>query len=64
VSRTLRVSDQAKIDLLEIWRYIAEDDLRAADRMIEKFVDAYPLLLSMPFIGRSCNELSFFRKAR
>lgn len=57
MSLSLRVSDQAKVDLLEIWCYIAEDNQTAADHMIERLIDAYPVLLSTPGTGRSRSEL-------
>ena len=57
MSILLRISDQAKVDLLEIWCYIAEDNQTAADGMIDRLIDAYPLLLSPSEAGRSRSEL-------
>ena len=34
--KKLRIEPQARVDLLEIWHYIAKDSLEAATRMVEK----------------------------
>jgi plasmid stabilization system protein ParE len=37
LSRTrVTVTRRANADLLEIWRYVAEDDARAADRLLDR----------------------------
>ncbi len=53
-----RVSDTARSDLDEIWFYIAQDNPDAADRFIRALVSRFPLLASMPEIGRAREELS------
>ena len=42
----------------EIWFYIAQDNPDAADRFIRALVSRFPLLASMPEIGRAREELS------
>lgn len=53
----LRVSEDAKADLLEIWLYISERNESAADRITEEIAAKYELLLEFPEIGRSREEL-------
>lgn len=53
-----RVSDTARSDLDEIWFYIAQDNPDAADRFVRVLVSRFPLLASMPEIGRAREELS------
>lgn len=55
--REVRVSDQAKSDLIGIWEYIASDNPRAADRLVQTIVNTYLRLGSTPGIGRARNEL-------
>jgi len=52
-----RVSDQARTDLDEIWSYIAQDDAEAADRFVRFLTSRFPVLASMPEMGRRRNEL-------
>ena len=53
-----RVSDAARADLDEIWFYIAQDNPNAADRFIRALVSRFPILASMPQMGRQREELS------
>ena len=55
--KTVRLSDQAKEDLVEIWEYIAENNLPAADRMVQALVAQYKSLADNPNMGRSRAEL-------
>lgn len=55
--KKLRVSDNAKTDLVEIWLYISERNERAADRTTEEITAKYELLLEFPEMGRSREEL-------
>ena len=48
---------QAARDLLEIWVYIAEQDMGAADRLMEKINITCKELADMPGMGRQRNEL-------
>lgn len=54
----LRVADSAKADLDEIWLYIAHDNPDAADKYIHAIVSRFPMLASMPLMGRERAELS------
>ena len=53
-----RVSAAARADLVEIWFYIAQDDPDAADKFIRSLVTRFPLLASMPEMGRRREELA------
>ena len=53
-----RVSDAARSDLDEIWFYIAQDNVDAADRFLRAIVSRFPKLAAMPQIGRAREELS------
>jgi plasmid stabilization system protein ParE len=37
----IRLDEEAKADLLEIWRYIAADNPDAADRMLDRIWDGF-----------------------
>jgi toxin ParE1/3/4 len=56
--KQFRVSDVARSDLDEIWLYIAQDNLDAADKFIRVVVSRFPKLAAMPLIGRHREELS------
>jgi toxin ParE1/3/4 len=53
-----RVSDHARADLDEIWTRIAQDKPDAADRFIRALVSRFPMLASMPELGRRREELA------
>jgi toxin ParE1/3/4 len=53
-----RVSDEARADLDEIWLYIAQDDPDTADKFIRAIVSRFPKFATMPYLGRSREELS------
>jgi len=48
---------EAKADLLEIWLYIAQDDLKAADRVIDSIELRCRTLAEEPGMGRVRLEL-------
>jgi toxin ParE1/3/4 len=52
-----RLSDQAKEDLVGIWEYIAQENLTAADRLVQKLVTQYTSLAENPGMGRLREEL-------
>jgi plasmid stabilization system protein ParE len=52
------LSVAAEQDLNEIWEYIAQDSIDAADRWIEKFFDAFQLLAQTPGMGHSREDLT------
>ncbi|RUL86978.1 type II toxin-antitoxin system RelE/ParE family toxin [Tautonia sociabilis] len=45
-------SAAAERDLIEIWAYIAEDNLEAADRLLDKLNDTLQTLAEHPEMGR------------
>ena len=52
-----RISDQARIDLKEIYRYIALDNLKAAGQLRGLFYDKFRMLSRQPLIGEACEDL-------
>ena len=56
--RDHRVSEAAKSDLQEIWLYIAQDSPDVADKFVRFLVSRFPLLASMPEMGRSRDDLA------
>lgn len=54
--RLLR-TPQAELDLLGIWEYIAQDDLDAADRFLERIAQKCLMLADNPQAGRRRPEL-------
>ena len=42
---------QANVDLEEIWTYLAQDNVDAADKLIGEFAEAVQLLASRPDLG-------------
>lgn len=51
------VTATAESDLLEIWRYIAEDNEMAADRLLRELAEKFSLLTQQPGLGRERPEL-------
>jgi toxin ParE1/3/4 len=43
----------ARDDLLQIWLYIAQDSIAAADRMIDRIEQELSLLAKQPFMGQT-----------
>ena len=54
----LLISDEAKADLVDIWLYIAEDNIPAADQMTGKFHDLFRRLTKFPEMGRERPEIN------
>jgi plasmid stabilization system protein ParE len=50
----------AELDLDEIWEYIAEDSIDAADRWIERLFDAFEKLAQNPGIGHKREDLTAY----
>jgi antitoxin ParD1/3/4/toxin ParE1/3/4 len=48
-----RYTDEAKSDLDDIWSYIAYDNLNAANRWVDKLVDACEALARNPGMGHT-----------
>ena len=49
---------RAEEDLVQIWRYIADDNETAADRLLDRFADVARKLASHPEAGRLRAELA------
>lgn len=49
---------QARLDLIEIWSFIAEDSEAAADRMLDRIDEVLRMLRDRPFAGRERPELA------
>ena len=48
----------SEADILEIWDYIAEDSIAAADDWVDRLDEQFRLLATQPKIGRPRNELA------
>jgi len=48
----------AEADIIEIWDYIADDSIDAADRWVDRLDEQLGLLAEQPMMGRSRDELS------
>jgi len=55
--RALRTR-QAEQDLIEIWRHIAKDDPKAADRVLDELERKTKLLSWYPEIGRKRSDIA------
>jgi toxin ParE1/3/4 len=58
MANRLRIRPEADIDLDSIWSFIAADNRKAADAVIDRITDAFGLLLTMPFAGRARPEFA------
>ena len=54
---TYRLARRARRDVLKIWQYIAEDNVRAADRFVDLLTHYFKLLGENPRAGRRRDEL-------
>ena len=48
----------AETDILEIWDYIADDSLAAADRWVDRLDEQLRVLATQPMMGRARDELA------
>jgi toxin ParE1/3/4 len=48
----------AAADIFEIWDYIADDSLIAADRWVDRLDEQFGLLATQPLMGRARDELA------
>ena len=48
----------AETDILEIWDYIADDSLTAADRWVDHLDEQFRVLATQPMMGRARDELA------
>jgi len=56
VKRLVR-SRRARLDLIDIWRFVAEDDPNAADRLLETIDAKCSLLRDHPFLGQAREDI-------
>jgi toxin ParE1/3/4 len=53
-----RVSEEAEGDLKEIWTYVAEDNVVAADRLVDALFARFTMLAGQKEMGRLRKELA------
>jgi toxin ParE1/3/4 len=51
-----RIRPDADEDLSQIWSFIAANNPRAADAVIDRLTEAFDMLLTMPLAGRARRE--------
>lgn len=54
------LSTGAEMDLDEIWEYIAQDNIHAADRWIGRLFDAFDALTRAPGMGHKREDLTAY----
>lgn len=47
----------AEADIFEIWDYIADDSMEAADRWVNQLDEKFQLIATQPMMGRAREEL-------
>ena len=57
MERVLR-RPQAQDDIDDIWNYIADDNIHAADNWLDKLDEQFALLTQQPLMGRARDGLS------
>ena len=73
----VKIAEQAEADLIEIWVFIAQDDVEAADQFLDRIYETCHTLARSPGVGRDRSDLArgvrsfpvgtyliFYRKAR
>jgi toxin ParE1/3/4 len=55
--KRLVLAPKARADLFDIDAYISERNPLAAERLIERLVQAMRMLVRMPMVGRPCDDL-------
>ena len=55
--KRLVLAPRARADLFDIDAYIAERNPLAAERLIERLIQAMKTLARMPMMGRTCEDL-------
>jgi toxin ParE1/3/4 len=54
----IAIRPQAELDILEIWEFIAADNVDAADRWVDELGAKLELWAAQPMIGRIRDELA------
>ena len=57
-NRQQRKRPQAEIDVTSIWNYIAADNPKAADALINRIERTFDMLADTPMAGRERNDLA------
>jgi plasmid stabilization system protein ParE len=57
VRRRFRLTPEARLDLLSIRQFIAQDNINAADQMINRFDKAFQLLARFPRKGHQRDDV-------
>jgi toxin ParE1/3/4 len=52
-----RKRPQAESDITSIWQFIADDNVKAADALIDRIEAAFDMLAETPLAGRARNDL-------
>ncbi len=50
-------SAQARLDIIEIWAYIAADRITAADKLLDQFTARFKLLATTPMQGEAVSYI-------
>lgn len=58
MDREILRKPRARLDLIEIWRFIADDSEAAADRTLDRFEEVLAMLRDNPKAGRARPELA------
>lgn len=58
MSRELTLADSARADLIDIWSYIAEDSVRAADSFVNRLLKRCQLLADNPEVGKEREQFA------
>jgi antitoxin ParD1/3/4/toxin ParE1/3/4 len=56
--RRVKVTRQARRDLLAIWVYIGNDSIEAADRVVDEIQASFQKIAEMPGIGHTKAEVN------
>ncbi|BBD63674.1 plasmid stabilization system protein [Nostoc commune NIES-4072] len=58
-----RISTQAAQDIENIWKYIAPNNLKAANQLFDTLRESFPKLAKFPQMGRERSELAPFLRS-
>ncbi|HYX16071.1 MAG TPA: type II toxin-antitoxin system RelE/ParE family toxin [Nostoc sp.] len=58
-----RISTQAAQDIENIWKYVAPNNLKAANKLFDTLRESFPKLAKFPQLGRERSELAPFLRS-
>jgi len=58
-----RISTQAARDIEDIWKYLAPNNLKAADTLFDTLRESFPKLAKFPQMGKLRGELAPFLRS-